>query len=61
MRTAVYVNGFNLFHSLLESQPGVKWLDLAAMASGALSPQNQVCLVRSRETAEGVNRRRRSR
>ena len=46
MRTAVYVDGFNFFHPLLESQAGVKWLDLAAMASGALSPQNKVCLVR---------------
>jgi uncharacterized LabA/DUF88 family protein len=46
MRTAVYVDGFNLFHSLLEGQPGVKWLDLAAMASGALSPHNEICLVR---------------
>jgi len=46
MRTAVYVDGFNLFHSLLEGQPGVKWLDLAAMAQGALSPHNKIVLVR---------------
>jgi uncharacterized LabA/DUF88 family protein len=46
MRTAIYVDGFNLFHSLLENRKGVKWLDLEAMAAGALSPQNRICLVR---------------
>lgn len=46
MRTAIYVDGFNLFHSLLEGRKGVKWLDLEAMARGALSAQNQICFVR---------------
>lgn len=46
MRTAIYVDGFNLFHSLLENRKGVKWLDLEAMAAGALSSQNRICLVR---------------
>ena len=42
MRTAIYVDGFNLFHSLLEGRKGVKWLDLAAMAAGALQPHNEI-------------------
>lgn len=46
MRTAIYVDGFNLFHSLLEGRKGVKWLDLAAMAAGALQPHNEICRVR---------------
>jgi len=46
MRTAIYVDGFNLFHSLLEGRKGKKWLDLKAMAAGALQPHNEICLVR---------------
>lgn len=46
MRTAIYVDGFNLFHSLLEGKQGKKWLDLHALAAAALKPQNKVCLVR---------------
>lgn len=36
----------NLFHSLPEGRRGVKWLDLEAMAHGALSARNQICFVR---------------
>jgi uncharacterized LabA/DUF88 family protein len=46
MRTALYVDGFNLFHSLLEGRKGRKWLDLEAMAAGALQPHNQIFLTR---------------
>ena len=46
MRTAIYVDGFNLFHRLLEGEPGRKWLDLKKMAIAALRPENEVCLIR---------------
>jgi uncharacterized LabA/DUF88 family protein len=46
MRTAVYVDGFNLFHSLLDGKSGRKWLDLHAMARAVLQPNNQVCKIR---------------
>jgi len=46
MRTAIHVDGFNLFHSLLEGGKGKKWLDLKAMAPGALQPHDEICLVR---------------
>lgn len=46
MRTAVYVDGFNLFHSLLDGRRGAKWLDLHALASAALRPHNTIRLVR---------------
>lgn len=46
MRTAIYVDGFNLYHSLLERQPAYKWLDLHAMAAGALQAHNQIVRIR---------------
>lgn len=46
LRTAVYVDGFNLFHSLLDGRRGVKWLDLRAMAQAVLQPSNKITLVR---------------
>lgn len=46
MRTAVYVDGFNLYHSALEARPQFKWLDLHALAVNALPDTNQITLVR---------------
>jgi hypothetical protein len=46
LRTAVYVDGFNLFHSLPDGRRGVKWLDLRAMAQAVLQPSNKITLVR---------------
>lgn len=46
MRTAVYVDGFNLYHSALEARPEFRWLDLHALAVNALNPSHDVTLVR---------------
>lgn len=46
MRTAVYVDGFNLFHRMLEGQDHVKWLDLFALARTGLRRENVVSQVR---------------
>lgn len=46
MRTAVYVDGFNLYHSALEARPEMKWLDLKAFAAAALPAENQIVAVR---------------
>ncbi|QWT19331.1 NYN domain-containing protein [Bacillus sp. NP157] len=46
MRTAVYVDGFNLFHRLLQGRPEFKWLDLISLASTALKQENDVVLLR---------------
>ncbi|WP_250626486.1 NYN domain-containing protein [Pinirhizobacter soli] len=46
MRTAVYVDGFNLFHRLLEGRPNIKWLDPTALAKACLRDENQIDLVR---------------
>lgn len=46
MRTAVYVDGFNLFHRLLEGRANVKWLDLFALARACLRDENDVVMVR---------------
>lgn len=46
VRTAVYVDGFNLYHGALEHRPSLKWLDLKAMAAGALQPANRIVRVR---------------
>jgi len=42
MRTAVYVDGFNLFHRLLEGQPNLKWLDPTALAKACLRDENEI-------------------
>ena len=46
MRTAIYVDGFNLYYSLLKLEPSLRWLDIRAMAQGALRPQNTIVLTR---------------
>ena len=46
LRTAIYVDGFNLYHRALETNPAIKWLDLKAMAAGALRPENRIVRVR---------------
>lgn len=46
MRTAVYVDGFNLFHSLLDGRAGARWLDLHALAASVLQPHNRIERVR---------------
>lgn len=46
MRTAVYVDGFNLYHSALEARPEYRWLNLHAMATAALDDVHDVHRVR---------------
>ena len=46
MRTALYIDGFNLYYAALKDDPAVKWLDVRAMASGALSPKNAIVRTR---------------
>lgn len=45
MRTAVYVDGFNLYYGALRDSP-YKWLDLRAMLRAVLSPENKVTLIK---------------
>jgi uncharacterized LabA/DUF88 family protein len=40
------VDGFNVFHRLLEGRSNVKWLDLFALAKHALREENSIVLVR---------------
>lgn len=43
VRTAVYVDGFNLYGGALKRAPaGFRWLDLEALACDVLRPENQV-------------------
>jgi uncharacterized LabA/DUF88 family protein len=46
MRTAIYVDGFNLYHSGLEARPQYRWLDLNALASGALGEGHDIVRIR---------------
>jgi uncharacterized LabA/DUF88 family protein len=46
MRTSIYVDGFNLYHSALEARPEYRWLDLLALARNALPAENEIVLVR---------------
>jgi len=46
LRTVVYVDGFNLFHRLLEGRANVKWLDLFSLAKTCLRDENDVTMVR---------------
>jgi len=46
MRTAVYVDGFNLFHRLLDGRQGEKWLDLFALSRAALRRDHSVTMLR---------------
>lgn len=42
MRTIVYVDGFNLYHRLLEKNPAVRWLDLKSLSQRLLDPTNNI-------------------
>lgn len=46
MRTAIYVDGFNLYHTALEARPEMKWLDLKAFAAGALPSGHDILAVK---------------
>ena len=46
MRTIVYVDGFNLYFRLLAQRPGVKWLNVKALAEKILKPANVIVGVR---------------
>lgn len=46
MRTIIYVDGFNLYYRLLEKRPGLKWLDLKALAAKLLHSANVITGVR---------------
>ena len=41
MRTIVYVDGFNLYYGSLKDRPGVRWLNLLALAERLL-PENTI-------------------
>ena len=45
-RTAIYVDGFNLYHSLLKGNDSVKWLDLKALSGALLNRSNEIALIR---------------
>ena len=42
IRTAVYVDGFNLFYGALKRRPHLKWLNIEALVQRILSPANQI-------------------
>lgn len=46
MRTALYVDGFNLYYSGLASRPQFRWLDLHALGVIALDETHQLVRVR---------------
>ncbi|MGA3081434.1 MAG: NYN domain-containing protein [Terracidiphilus sp.] len=46
MRTNVYIDGFNLYYRLLRENPQCKWLDLKALSTELLQPQNRIQTVR---------------
>jgi uncharacterized LabA/DUF88 family protein len=46
MRTAIYVDGFNLYHSALEARPQYRWLDLHALALNALGEGHEIVRIR---------------
>lgn len=45
-RAAVYVDGFNLYHSLLKDNDAFKWLDLKALSAALLKENNRISLIR---------------
>ncbi|WP_420438103.1 NYN domain-containing protein [Candidatus Poriferisodalis sp.] len=46
-RVAAYIDGFNLYHGLMEAKLGSsRWLDLRAMCSNLLKPHQQLVSVR---------------
>jgi len=42
MRTIIYVDGFNLYHRLLEKRPSLRWLNIKVLAERLLNPANAV-------------------
>ena len=45
MRTAIYVDGFNLYFRALKDTP-YKWLDIKSMCSKMLKPHNQIVSIK---------------
>lgn len=45
MRTAVYVDGFNLYYRAVKGTP-YKWLDIKALVAGLLRPENEITCIR---------------
>ena len=45
LRTAVYVDGFNLYYRALKGTQ-YKWLDLKALAEHCLKPKNEITLLK---------------
>lgn len=45
MRTAIYVDGFNLYYRALKKTP-YRWLDLLALSKQLVKPTNQITLIR---------------
>lgn len=45
IRTAIYVDGFNLYYGALKDSP-YKWLDLRAMVRRVLRPENRLLLLK---------------
>ena len=45
LRTAVYVDGFNLYYRALKGTQ-YKWLDLKALAEHCLEPKNEITLLK---------------
>jgi uncharacterized LabA/DUF88 family protein len=45
MRTAIYVDGFNLYYRALKGTP-YKWLDLLALSQQLVKPTNKIELIR---------------
>src|SRR5690606_39894528 len=45
MRTAIYVDGFNLYYRALKNTP-YKWLDLHALARQLVKPTNRITCIR---------------
>jgi uncharacterized LabA/DUF88 family protein len=46
MRTALYVDGFNLYYAALRARPQYRWLDLHALAQNALDEMHEVVRIR---------------
>jgi uncharacterized LabA/DUF88 family protein len=45
MRTAVYVDGCNLYYRMLKHQPGLKWLNIKALVEAMLLPDHTITAV----------------
>ncbi|MFG0241828.1 MAG: NYN domain-containing protein [Phycisphaerales bacterium JB041] len=46
MRTAVYIDGFNLYYGAVRRRPHCKWLDVRALSERVLSRKNLVTRIR---------------